>query len=645
MLVFLQLAFISGTIDCITGWGPEEIEMEGYLCDNNAEKHILPAFNHEICDHEEEFETKEEVDRIEIVVKRQMIPVRGKRCDLNAELTLHYCGKTWGTWTGRRFYFDVPLSKQDCEGLVANDTMTHHQTWLDGGNNVDLFFGRSGRTLQVTYRGATITGLQGGSFSVDGTCYEYNKEVNLTLYGETTTHYNQIVLITYTAHYEKVDLKYYTASDSLEWRRGQKLWIDGAGFDITKQGIFTFDPDHFNCSSKFGKKVYENVTIVEKSDGGKILVDRLEQMMALEDEGVRETCLGELNATQAPNVFTCLGCTLEVNTLKPTEENLFTENGIRSHSGRVVLARVYDANLVIVQDRLCYLDTFLAHKHPDFYLGQFVNFRRDIKFTEKHGVIFFQDCEKKNVNVEQGLSTCFANLPVTLDKNLYFLKKETQELLETSIVVTCEGNKTRFRGRTPEGQALDVCGGPRYFPCDLEHNFTLPKVKFEKGSKIKLLELFSLDEIERHRQMREGDFMEDPVKGDNSGNAYKDPGAGGGPHGYFERIAWSYVMKAWDTLCDLPFAGNIISFFLEHDQNSKALWSIIGVSIYEFFHDLFLKKEFKLVHLGYCILGVYSPILFLIVKVYEGKMKDQTGLIEAAADGVRERLRDHNLNK
>ena len=103
-------------------------------------------------------------------------------------------------------------------------------------------------------------------------------------------------------------------------------------------------------------------------------------------------------------------------------------------------------------------------------------------------------------------------------------------------------------------------------------------------------------------------------------------------------------MKAWDTLCDLPLAGNIISFFLEHDQHSKALWSIIGVSVYEFLQDLFLRKEFKLVHIGYCILGVYSPVLFLIVKVYEGKMRDQTGLIEAATDGVREKLRDYNPN-
>ena len=618
--------------------------MEGYLCDSNAEQHILPDFSHEICDHEEEFETKEEVDRIEIIVKRQMIPIRGKRCDLNAELAFHYCGQTWGAWTGRRFHFDVPLSKQDCEGLVENGTMTHHQMWLDGGSNVDLFFGRSGRTLQITYRGSTITGLEGGSFSIDGTCHEYNREVNLTLNGETNTHYYQIVFITYTANYERVDLKYYTDSESLEWRRGQKLRKDGAGFDVTKQGIFTFNPDHYNCSNSFGKKVYENVTIVEKSDGGKILVDKMEKMMVLEDEGEKKMCLGKLNATQAPNVFTCLNCTLEVEALKPTEENLFTESGIRSHSGRVVLARVYDTNFVVVQDRLCYLNTFLARKYPDFYLGQFVNFRRDIKFTEKNGVIFFQDCEKKNVKVEQGLSSCFANLPVKLGRSLYFLKKETQELLESSTVVNCEGNKTRFRGRTPEEAPLDVCGGPRYFPCNLEHNFTLPKIKFEKGSKIELLELFSLAEIEKHRQTREGDYMEDPEEGDSPGNVYREPG-GGGPHGYFERIAWSYAMKAWDTLCDLPLAGNVISFFLEHNQHSKALWSIVGVSIYEFLHDLFLKKEFKLVHIGYCILGVYSPILFLIVKVYEGKMRDQTGLIEAATDGVRERLRDYNLNK
>ena len=644
ILLLFHLALTSETVDYITAWGTDDIQMEGYLCNDKAEKNILPDFSHEICDHEEEFETKEEIDRIEVVVQRRMIPIKGKRCDLNAELAFHYCGSTWGAWTGRRFFFDVPLSKQDCESLVENDTMVHHQTWLDGGSDVDLFFGRSGRTLQINYRGATITGLEGGSFSVDGTCYEYNEEVNLTLHGETTTQRNQIVFITYTANYERVDLKFYTASENLEWRRGQILRKGEGGFDITKQGIFTFDPSHFNCSSRFGKKVYENVTIVEKSDGGRILVDKLEKMMALEDEGAKQTCLGELNATQAPNVFTCLGCTLEIDVLTPTEENLFTESGIKSHSGRVVLARVYDANFVIVQDRLCYLNTFLAHKHPDFYLGQFVNFRRDIKFTEKHGVIFFQDCEKKSVMVAQGLSNCFTNLPVTLDRDLYFLKKGTQELLQSSTIVNCEGNKTRFRGRTPEEEPLDVCGGPRYFPCDLEHNFTLPKIKFKKGSKIELLELFSLAEIEKHRQTREGDYMEDPVEGDSSGNIYREPERGG-PHGYFERIAWSYVMKAWDTLCDLPLAGNIISFFLEHDQHSKALWSIIGVSIYEFLHDLFLKKEFKLVHIGYCILGVYSPVLFLIVKVYEGKMRDQTGLIEAATDGVREKLRDYNLNK
>ena len=640
ILYFLVVSFVAN------GYGientEEDIVLEAYSCDRRLPSYPLPGIDPTTCTFSEQFSSKTKYNSVDLIVEKQELPIAGYRCTISLEITFNYCGSSqlpgvtyWQVLEDHKNYFDVPLTRKECIKLTQTGEFTHKQTQLDEGSNIPLNFTKTGMKIGINYKNE-ISGRQGLKTS-GGECKDFIPKGTFMEYG---TYENQIITLTYEANFEQINLVYLVGPGILQWRKIMNIEINTDGLYSSIQGTFVYEPRDFKCGNRFTRKRFPDATIINNEGDRRVLLSNDGRAMTFIENGTSKVCGDPVIKTDTANVFICPDCEINLEEATPTNEYLFTLLGLNVKSSQVMMAEVYDKNFLIVSDRVCELQVFLMNKYPDFLLNKYLDYRRDFHFFERNGIAHYKDCERILVTVDNTRVSCFDRLPVLHERRFYFIDWKTQEITSEAKEVKCSGNNTRFRGVSDQQKTIDICGGPRYKDCTLPgHNISLNRGEIESGLASQFLNVFSSSQITKFRKKKTGKLIPKREEENWEGERQR-PEDDSNTMTYMKDLGKEIVEETKDFFFNIPYLGAVLHFLFSFDEREKLTVLTLIITGAEACQEILKEKQFKWIFLAQAGIALYSPLVFILVKLYQVEITDKFKKIQSLADKAKERLRE-----
>ena len=620
----------------------ENIVLEAYNCDKRLPSHPLPGIDPTTCIFSEQFSSKTKYESVDLIVEKQELPITGYRCTVSLEVTFNYCGSSqlpgvtyWQVLEDHKHYFDITLTKKDCIKLTETGIFIHKQTQLDEGSNIPLNFTKSGMKIKVNYKNEE-SGREGLK-TANGECKDY---IPSGTFREHVTYENQIITLTYEANFEQVNLIYLVGPGTLQWRKVMNVEINEEGIYSSMQGTFVYEFRDFECKKRFTKKRFLDATIVRKKEDRRVLLSNDGRAMTFIHNGTTEVCGGNVTKTDTASVYICPNCEIKLEEASPTNEYLFTLLGLNVKSSQTMMTQIYNKNFLIISDRVCELQVFLLNKYPDFLLNKYLDYRRDFHYFEKYGVAHYKDCDRVLVTVDNTRTNCYDRLPVIHQRNFYFIDWKTQEIRNEAREIKCSGNDTRFRGVSDQHKTVDICGGPRYRVCTLPgHNITLNRGEIESGLASQFLNVFSSSQITKFRRKKRGKLI--PRKEDEINESRRPDTSEENRHlKYMKKLFKAIVEEVREFLYNIPYLGGILNFLFSFDEREKLTVLTLIITGVEMCQEILKEKRFKWAFLAQAGIALYSPLVFILLKLYQVELEDKFKQIQYFADRTKERFRE-----
>ena len=225
-------------------------------------------------------------------------------------------------------------------------------------------------------------------------------------------------------------------------------------------------------------------------------------------------------------------------------------------------------------------------------------------------------------------------------RNFYFIDWKTQEIRNEAREIKCSGNDTRFRGVSDQHKTVDICGGPRYRVCTLPgHNITLNRGEIESGLASQFLNVFSSSQITKFRRKKRGKLI--PRKEDEINVSRRPDTSEENRHlKYMKKLFKAIVEEVREFLYNIPYLGGILNFLFSFDEREKLTVLTLIITGVEMCQEILKEKRFKWAFLAQAGIALYSPLVFILLKLYQVELEDKFKQIQYFADRTKERFRE-----